>query len=187
MERKRYESYAYVLDYLPQGRPSSVRQSFKAEAIVQLVGEDFFTLLEAVAKDRISFSQNEKVYVGKEGIRDKILHIVGRIEYNELSANAKSELPSVIEKIVRSNENRFLEFFNNAQSITPRMHSLELLPGIGKKYMWQILNERERSAFKDLHDIRRRTGIPDPSKLIVNRILEELTEEPKYRIFTRLP
>jgi len=39
MEKKKYEEYAYVLDYLPQGRPSSGRQAFKAEPIVQVVGE----------------------------------------------------------------------------------------------------------------------------------------------------
>lgn len=187
MERKRYESYAYVLDYLPQGTSSSSRQSFKAEDLVQLIGEDFFTLLEAVAKPRVVFSTHEKVYVGKEGVRDKILHIIGRIEYSDLSSTAKSELPLVIEKIIKNNEGRFLDFFNSAQTITPRMHSLELIPGIGKKYMWQILNERERVPFKDIQDLKRRASLPDPVKLIVNRVMEELTEEPKYRLFTRLP
>jgi predicted nucleic acid-binding OB-fold protein len=27
--------------------------------------------------------------------------------------------------------------------------------------------------------------IPDPMKIVCKRILDELTEEPKYRIFTR--
>jgi putative nucleotide binding protein len=187
MERKRYESYAYVLDHIPQGTSSSIRLSFKAEALVQLLGEDYFTLLEAVAKPRVIFSNHEKVYVGKEGVRDKILHIIGRLEYVNLSSSAKSELPIVIEEIVRNSEARFTEFFNKAQTITPRMHSLELVPGIGKKYMWQILNEREKVPFKDLQDLRNRTSLPDPIKLIVNRIMEELMEEPKYRLFTRLP
>ncbi|MDQ1280245.1 MAG: hypothetical protein QG670_1508, partial [Thermoproteota archaeon] len=29
--------------------------------------------------------------------------------------------------------------------------------------------------------------LPDPAKLVAKRIIEELTEEPKYRIFTRPP
>ena len=65
------------------------------------------------------------------------------------------------------------------------MHTFELLPGIGKKYMWQIVNEREKKPFTNFIDIQERTGLPDPVKMIVKRILEELTTDQKYCIFTR--
>jgi predicted nucleic acid-binding OB-fold protein len=51
---KRYEAYAYVLDFLPHGRPgfrASGRAGYRAGALIQCVGEEFFTLLEALVKE----------------------------------------------------------------------------------------------------------------------------------------
>ncbi|MHC1586071.1 MAG: DUF655 domain-containing protein [Candidatus Hecatellaceae archaeon] len=182
MIKRRYEEAAYVLDFLPRGR---VRRGgeFIAEPIVQLVGEDFFTLLEATVKPGLTVQLHERVYIGKEG-REKIERILGRISYEELTATAKAELPAVVEKIVRSHEDRFIEFFNKAQPITPKMHSFELLPGIGKKFMWQIVEEREKKPFESFEDFHKRTSI-DPVKAVVKRVIEELTTEQKYKIFTR--
>jgi len=81
----------------------------------------------------------------------------------------------------------FINFFNTTQAITPRMHALELIPGIGKKYMWQILDERDRKPFQNLEDLQERANMPNPSKLITRRILEELGGDSKYRLFTRAP
>lgn len=183
---KRYEEYAYVLDYLPHGRLGTGRPAFRAEPTVQVIGEMYFTLLEAVAKPGASFAPHERVYVGKDS-REKIEHIAGRISYDELTSTAKSELPLVLEDVVKNQEGRFIAFFNTAPAITPRMHALELIPGIGKKYMWQILNQRERKPFQSFTDLQERASIPDPAKLVSKRILEELTGESKYRLFTRLP
>ena len=184
---KRYEEHAYVLDFLPHGRPGirpSGRAGYRAGALVQLVGEEFFTLLEALVKEGVVVKPHDRVYVGKEA-REKITYIIGRIGYDELTAAARMELPAVIGKIVLNREKRFVNFFNTAHAITPRMHSLELIPGIGKKYMWQILNERERKLFESFEDLQKRTEIPNPVKLITKRILEELAGESKYRLFTR--
>jgi putative nucleotide binding protein len=124
--------------------------------------------------------------VGKDS-RRKITYIIGRINYDDLTSNAKMELSGTVEKIVINREKWFINFFNTAQAITPRMHSLELIPGIGKKYMWQILDERERKPFQNLDDLQERANMPNPSKLIMRRILEELAGESKYRLFTRAP
>jgi len=69
--------------------------------------------------------------------------------------------------------------------VTPRMHALELIPGIGKKYMWQVINTRERKTFESFDDLQKRTEIPNPVKLITKRIMEELSGDSKYRLFTR--
>jgi putative nucleotide binding protein len=180
---KRYEEFAYVLDFLQHGRPSA-RPGYRAGALVQVIGEEFFTLLEAVVKEGIFIKPYERVYVGKES-RFKITYILGRISYDELTSTAKMELPGVIEKIVRDREKLFVNFFNSTQAITPRMHALELIPGIGKKYMWQIINERERAPFKNFDDLQQRANIPNPAKLVAKRILEELAGDSKYRLFTR--
>ena len=184
-KEKRYEEYAYVLDYLTHGRPSA-RPSYRAGALVQVVGEEFFTLLEAIVREGLVIKPYERVYVGKES-RGEITYIIGRIGYDELTSSAKLELPIAVEKIVLNREPWFINFFNTTQAITPRMHALELIPGIGKKYMWQIINERERSQFKNFDDLQKRANIPSPAKLIAKRILEELSAESKYRLFTRPP
>jgi len=186
---KRYEVYAYVLDFLPHGRLGAMpgtRPGYRAGSLVQVIGEEFFTLLEAIAKEGTVLKSSDRVYVGKDA-RDKITYIIGRIGYDELTSTAKMELATVIEKIVINREQWFVNFFNTAQAITPRMHALELIPGIGKKYMWQILDERERNPFKNFEDLQQRANIPSPAKLIAKRILEELSGESKYRVFTRAP
>jgi putative nucleotide binding protein len=182
---KRYEEYAYILDYLPHGRPGS-RPGYRAGALVQVVGEEYFTLLEAIAKEGGILKTYDRVYVGKDA-REKITYIIGRISYDELTGNAKMELPAVVEKMVINREKWFVIFFNTTQAITPRMHALELIPGIGKKYMWQILDEREKRPFQSFDDLQQRANMPNPAKLITKRILEELAGESKYRLFTRAP
>ncbi len=180
-----YEEYAYILDYLPHGRPGA-RPGYRAGALVQVVGEVYFTLLEAIVKEGVILKSHDRVYVGKDA-RDQITYIIGRIGYDELTSNAKLELVALLEKVVLNRERWFINFFNTAQAITPRMHALELIPGIGKKYMWQIINERERKPFQNFEDLQQRANIPNPTKLIVKRILEELAGESKYRLFTRAP
>jgi putative nucleotide binding protein len=184
-KEKRYEEFAYVLDYLPYSRPGA-KPSFRGGTLVQVVGEEFFTLLEAIMKGGVALKPIDRVYIGKDSRRE-ITSIMGRIGYEELTSAAKIELPTVVEKIVLNRERWFINFFNTARAITPRMHALELIPGIGKKYMWQILNEREKNPFKNFEELQQRANIPSPGKLVTKRILEELSGESKYRLFTRVP
>jgi len=180
-----YEEYAYVLDFLQFGRPSGAdKPRHLALPTIQVIGESYFTLLEAEVRSGAQINLHERVYIGKDR-REKINRIVGRISHEDLTANAKAELPSVLEELLTNQEQRFVSFFNNSQAITPRMHALELLPGIGKKSMWQIINAREKKPFVSFKDITERTSIGDPVKVIAKRILEELTGGEKYRIFSR--
>jgi len=188
MMEKRYEEYAYVLDFLPHGRPGirvSGRAGYRAGALVQLVGEGFFTLLEALVAEGVGLKPHDRVYVGKDA-REEITYIIGRVGYDELTAAARMELPSVIARIVLNREKWFINFFNTAQAVTPRMHALELIPGIGKKYMWQVINERDKKPFESYDDLQKRTELPNPVKLVTKRILEELAGDSKYRLFTRV-
>jgi putative nucleotide binding protein len=179
-----YEEYAYVLDYLQFGRPAADKPRHLALPSVQVIGETYFTLLEAEIRAGTQVTLHERVYIGKDR-REKINRIIGRIGYNDLTANAKAELLSVLEELIANQEQRFVSFFNNSQAITPRMHALELLPGIGKKSMWQIINARDRKQFTSFKDIQERTSVGDPIKVIAKRILDELTGGEKYRIFSR--
>ncbi len=181
---KVYEEYAYALDILPYGRPTSERSRHLAVPSIQVIGESFFTLLEAQLKPGASVNIRERIYVGRDR-REKVDRVIGRVGNEELTVGAQAEIQPVIEEIARNQEKRFVDFFNKAQAVTPRMHALELLPGIGKKLMWQIINQRDKKLFDNFADIRARTGITDPAKLIAKRVIEELGGESKYRLFTR--
>jgi len=186
IKEKRYEEHAYVLDYLGEGHLDVQKQSYSKEAIVQALGVELFTLLELVPKKGAKIAIHERIYIGVRE-RDKIDHVKRRIDYDGLSATAKAELPYAIERVIEDDNRRFLRFFNRAHPLTTRMHQLELLPGIGKKIMWEILEERKKGLFTSFQDLAEKTRIPDPKKTIAKRVLAELKGEDKYRIFTRKP
>ncbi|WP_297468160.1 DUF655 domain-containing protein [Thermococcus sp.] len=185
LEKKRrnveYEEYAYVLDYLPEGYLDLSTGRRSGKPVAQVLGEKAFTLLEVTPKEDLMLY--ERVFIGK-GNRDKILLINRKITYNDLTDTAKAELPYVVEEIVKNNEERFVQFFNVAPPITNRLHSLELLPGIGKKHMWEIIEERQREPFKSFEDLKKRVkGLPDPVKMIAKRIVDELQDKDRYKLF----
>jgi putative nucleotide binding protein len=181
------EEVARVLDYLPYGRAPDSR-SYQKQPLVQAVGEANFVLMEMTPKGGVVPAAGTRVYIGS-GERDVIDHVNRRIDYAELSNSAKLELPFEIQKIVLDNEARFIRFFNEAGPLTTRMHTLELLPGIGKKLMWAVLNERKKGPFKSFADLMERVkGLHYPEKLIAKRVEDELMDDRiKYRVFTSEP
>jgi len=183
-EKKR-ETHAHVLDYLPYGHSEDSRPVYQKKPLVQAVGEAKFVLMElSPKKDKIP-AVYERVYIG-EGERDVIDHVIKRLRYTELTQTAKVELSYVLEKIVKENEERFIRVFNEAKPITTRLHTLDLMPGIGKKLMWAIVEEREKGKFSGFEDLTKRVkGLHHPEKIIAKRIEEEIMEENmKYKIFT---
>ncbi len=179
------EDFAYVLDYLPYGRPDDPRPLYQKKPLAQGVGEKHFVLMEMIPKENVVPKAHDRIYIG-EGERPVIDHVKRRISYNELTHGAQMELPAVIEKIVLANESKFLSFFNEAYPITTRLHMLELLPGIGKKLMWAIIEEKKKGTFTSFKGLVERVkGLHSPEKLITHRVLEELKDDNiKYRIFT---
>jgi len=177
------EERAIVLDFLPNGYPFDSRPSHKKTPIVQGIGAEHFVLLELVPKKGVFVQPYEDIYIG-EGKRDKIHHINGKLQLEKLTATAKSELEFVIKDIIKKTEKRFVDFFNNAQPMTTRMHQLELLPGVGKKHMWEIVEKRDDKEFESFSDIKKRVKLmPDPEKAIIKRILAEINGTEKHRIF----
>ena len=126
---RKYEEYAYVLDFNPRGKSSTVRG--RDGIIITSIGEDRLTLLEVLGVPNSNFEIGEKIFIGKEG-RTKISSVLGKMEYDHISSSAQSELFTVVENIVTTNETKFVEYLNNARPLTPRIHALELIPGIGK-------------------------------------------------------
>ena len=179
---RKFEEYAYILDYIQNGKSSIVRM--REGVIIHAIGEEHLTLLELLGINNERFSIGERVYIGKDG-REKIVSVLGRLDYTHISQSAKNELPSVIERIVNVNEKRFVDYFNSSQPMTPRVHSLELIPGIGKTYMKSILEGREKRKFESFLDLQERTGLRDAPKLIAKRIYDEISGETRMNIFVR--
>ena len=182
-QQKTREEYAIVLDFLPNGYPFDTRPGYMKTPIVQAMGKTHFVLLELVPKKDIALQPHEEAYIG-DGKRDKIHHINGRLPAQKLTATARAELEFVIANVVKANEQRFINFFNTAQPLSTRMHSLELLPSMGKKRMWEMLGAREQKPFESFKEMRERLRLlPDPEKAIEKRIMAELSEPQKHYLF----
>src|SRR5579875_875603 len=153
---KKYEEYAFVLDFIPRGKSAVIRE--REGPLVQAIGEERLTLLEILASNTADFTIGERIPIGKEN-REKIVSVLGKLDYTELS--------------------------NELQPITPRLHALELIPGIGKTFMRQIVNQREKKKFESFDDLERRVGVRDPPKLIARRIIEELSGGSRVTIFVK--
>ena len=180
---KTKEEIAVVLDFLPNGYPYDDRPMYMKNAVTQALGKERFILLELVPKKGIHLQPFEEVYIG-EGKRDKIHHIMGKIPLDKLTATAKSELEFVVKDIIKKNESKFIEFFNKAQPLSTRMHQLELLPGLGKKHMWQVIDARDEKPFESFADLKNRMKLmPDPEKAVLKRILQELQGGEKHKLF----
>jgi len=178
------EDYARILDYLPQGHPD--RSKYMREPLAYALGEDEFTLVELPPKENAGITGGDRVDIGKDiEKRDVIVHVKRRVGYDELTTAAQNELPFVIGQIVKDKEEKFIRLFNEAQAITTRFHMLELLPGLGKKTMWAILEERKKGPFKNFEDLAKRVStLRHPDKIIAKRIEMEIANPgEKYHLF----
>ncbi len=184
-QNRMFETHAYILsvvppkEYLRDSRP-------RGDTIVQGIGETHFTLLEMIPQRGVKSHPQERVSIQRIS-SSKIDHVKRRIFYEDLVPESVAELALVIEIIVTKHEHKFVQFFNEASPITTRMHSLQLLPGIGQTLMWAILEERKREPFKSFEDIAARTKLQNPKKVITARIIDELKEEVKRWLFVRPP
>ncbi|NKE34851.1 DUF655 domain-containing protein [Natronococcus sp. JC468] len=175
---------AVVLDYLAHGLSDDGRPQYaKSPAGYALDVEDFRLY-------QVAFDEDTRLTIGSEVViepteeRDAVVECQ-EVEYEELSSGAQTELEYVVEDLVEENEQRFVDFYNDAQPITLRLHQLNLLPGIGKKLRNGILEERKRKPFESFEELSERvSGLHDPGDVLVERILEELRDDDlKYRTF----
>jgi len=182
-QRRAKEEYAIVLDFLPNGYPFDNRPSHRKTAIVQAIGKNHLTMLELVPKKDIFLQPTQEIYIG-EGKRDEIHHILGKLPLDKLTSSGRHQLEYIVKDLVKANESKYVEFFNTAQPLTTRMHQLELLPGLGKKHMWAIIEERKGDPFKSFEELKKRVKLlPDPEKAIIKRVLLELSGKEKHRLF----
>jgi putative nucleotide binding protein len=175
---------AVLLDYMPHGRADDDRPQYQKPPLAYAVGEEDFELFEIVFEEDADAAIGDTVVTEPREDREEIDRL-RTVEYGDLSGGAQSELEYVIEEIVTENEQRFVDFYNDAQPITLRLHQLNLLPGIGKKLRNNVLDERKRGRFEGFDDLEERiAGLHDPKGVLAERILEEIRDEDlKYRAF----
>lgn len=183
-----------VLDVLDTGHSTDSRPLHLRDRLVQAISEDTLVLREfAILPDwkpslRESFERGEPGKIKRIIERMEAGRRVETIDYQRLTTSATNELDDAVSEIVDRNEKRFVEFFNRAGPLTTRQHSLELLPGIGKKHMFAIIDERRIKPFESYSDIQTRIKLlSDPRKGVVKRILEEIREPQKYYLFAQPP
>jgi putative nucleotide binding protein len=181
-QSRKYEEYAYVLDFTSQGKSKTVHG--RDGIIIVALGEERLTLLEILGVDDSSFDIGERIYIGKEG-RTKVQSVLGKLDYEQITGTAQSELENVVNTIVTKNEQRFVDYINNAQPLTPRKHSLELIPGIGKTYLKLIIEQINKQKFLNYKDMEERAGLKEPVNHLSKRILEEIAGETQFRLFVR--
>jgi len=177
---EKYESAVYVLDYMRTGNQMDKHPYHKTRPVAQAVGDTYFMLLEIVPLSAsFDMSPEQRIVLSESPVKVDAI-----ISYDDLTTLAKEVLPRVLEKIVLDNEKLFVDFFNEAQALTLRLHALELIPGVGKKTLRQLLEERRKKPFESFKDLEERGGLKAPVKMIVERILKELqTTDEKYFLF----
>jgi len=177
---KRREPAVYILDYLEMGNPSDIHYEHRNQPFIQGIGVKYFSLLEATPLIGVRIDYLERVDLSYPSKLKRIIPI----SYSELTSVARSNLPEAIRRILLENEKVFVEFFNIAEPINIRLHSLELLPDIGKKTMNSILDERRQRRFTSFNDVKERVGL-DPVKALVERVIRELGGGEKYYLFIK--
>jgi putative nucleotide binding protein len=176
------DEFAVILDYSPFGNPYDKHSFHRNSPIAQGLGSKWFSLVEIVPQKGQALVVGERVAISPApdipGLR-----VFDRLAYEDLTTVAKENLAKILPQIIIEKEKVFVEFFNIAEAINIRLHSLELLPGIGRKTLMLILEERKKSPFSSFEDIKKRVKISDPVKLFVDRILHELQRLEKYYLF----
>ncbi|MBO4246484.1 DUF655 domain-containing protein [Halomicrobium sp. IBSBa] len=173
---------AVVLDFLPHGKSDDDRPQYQKQPLAYAMGTEDFRLYEIVVGAETDVTFGDRIDVHSTDF-DR----VSVVEYDDLPSGAQSELDYAVEDLVEAEADRFVDFYNEAQPITLRLHQLNLLPGIGKKLRNSILDERKRKPFESFEELEERvSGLHNPKEVLVERILEELSEDDlKYSRFVR--
>jgi putative nucleotide binding protein len=175
--------FGLIVDFFPSGRSIRAQnRNQRSSKPVAHVLDGYFSLLELTLPDGLHYNLNS---TSGKSIKFHRGQIIQRLQFKDLSEAAQGQIPSAVEKIVYGKPRRFLDFFNKAESISPRLHQLRLLPGIGTARMWKILEARKIRLFTSVEDLKERTGLSDPLGMIIQRIIEEIKEQPNYPLFVR--
>ncbi|WP_435092838.1 DUF655 domain-containing protein [Halorubrum sp. N11] len=169
-----------LLDVLPNGRPDDDRPPYRKSPVAYGLGTKAFRLYELALDEEADVSVSDRIALDGP--------TVGRyheVSFDDVTRNAAAEMEYAVEAIVEGDEERFVDFYNEAGPITLRLHQLNLLPGIGKQLRNKVLDERKRGPFESFEEVSERVGgLHRPREVLIERIVEEVRKEDlKYRRF----
>ncbi len=181
LTKKKPLGKVFILDFYPQGKSLSRKYAEDFNPLAVVISADHFQFFDVILKRGTKVSVGDSITIPSPSIN---VFKIKKISYNQLSDSAIAFLPEIVQEIVKSSEARFIRFLNHARPLTSQMHQLQLIPGIGNKRLWQILEARKKNLFQTFKDFKDRTGISDPILAFTNRIINEIKEEEKYLLFT---
>lgn len=174
-----------VLDLMPHGHVGDEKPSWARKPVAQVLTFPDFVLYDVEFNKDSELKVQDKDTYSNFRNANKLGKVLRKIDYEDLTNTSKALIQSILEKEIKNYEDLFVNFFNKSTSITPRLHALKLIPGIGQKHMWEIIEARDRQEFVTFQDIADRTSISKPAKQIALRIIKELQRDVKYYIFSR--
>jgi len=158
------ETHARVLDHGSKG----------PEMIIAITERDLrISRLKAVQGTELKFLGDR---IAIDSSSEIISEIIGLTRITSLSPTVLEELPKVIASMLQDSPERCLGFYNRAGPLSLKMHSYELLPGIGSKKAQEMVETRGRVGWTELSALDEACGI-DSANLLANRLIEEMNDE----------
>lgn len=172
----------YILDVLEHGHTSQGRSG--QFPLVQAIETPNFNLFELSYKRGSVIKLQDKVVLGPSSVVGKVRK---RLKYHKLTQTGKDLLQSTIEIHLEESEALYLTFLNTAGPITTKRHKLNLLPGVGQKLLWEIIDQRNKVPFESFTDFDERIkSVHNIKNLIAKRILNEIIDdEEKHYLFVK--
>ncbi|MCP4762667.1 MAG: DUF655 domain-containing protein [archaeon] len=176
----------YVLDILAHGHIDQNKRGGRENPIIQSIEMPGFNLFEMYYNKSIDLKVQEKVVLNRDP-SGKVGKVKKRLKYHGLTQTSKELLQNTIEQHIEENEEIYISFLNRAGPITKKRHTLNLLPGIGQKSMWEILDARKKKDFESFTDFQERiNSVKSIKNLIAKRILNEIIDdEAKHTVFVK--
>jgi putative nucleotide binding protein len=146
------------------------------EQRIQGVGTDHFTLLEGALNEDATVAPGDRVATTDD--EQGPVTSLTRLTYDTLSQDAQDRLEPTIESIIQTNEQRFIDYYNDAQPLSLHRHQLDLLPRIGETRRETIIRNRDRRPFEDFDDLEDRVDqLGNPQSILTERVLTELKDD----------
>ena len=118
-----------------------------------------------------------RIYMGADvSKKDIVEDILGFARIRDLSTRASAELPVVLQQMIESSPDVFIQdFFNRAGSLNLKMHAFELLPGVGNKKAIEMVQKRGRVGWDTFESLNQDCAIDAP-ELLAKRFVSEIED-----------
>ncbi len=142
--------------------------------IIEVLTENGLWMLRARASISAgTFSSGDEINL--DGTDSRIDRILGTLDPSALGHRAITDLTEVIATLIRKNPEAHLSFFRRAGPMSLKMHSFELLAGIGPSAALRMQDARSVHEWSTFEKIDSSSGI-DSVQLLAGRYGEELLD-----------